>query len=213
MIEQHYEISPKITYRPIEQLKLKSEGVKKVGIGLIIVDLNTKKIWSIVEKGKKSSTQRKIDETSIPMETRKTNETIMQNAIGGLSEFRELQEGEELVWLDGGYSYKGRYPFVDGVVADVILIGLRNKRPETYLKLKNKEVDPKGWMDINELINEPKLRNGVGRFLQLAKNENWIDTFIEKVKSNQGNQRIVRKGDSILEYKEARGTKKDVKLP
>jgi len=209
MIE-HYPIPQKVAYKRVDQLK--SEGIKKVGIGLFIVDLDTKKIWTILEKEKKTITQRKIGETSIPMETRKTQEFIIDNVIGGLSEFRELKSGEELVWIDNGYSYRGRYPFVEGVVADVVLIGIRNRQIEKRLRLSNREVEPVGWKDINELISESRLRNGVGGFLELAKKEGWIDQFIEKARQGNDGQRIIRRGDEQLDYIKLRQNKRDIRL-
>ena len=203
------DITQKIPYTP--EKNLAKENISNVGIGLFIVDLESKKIWVIEELVDKNSTGRKSGKVSIPMETRKKGETIVENVLGGFSEFRELQNGEELIWVNNRVSYKGRYPFVKGCVADVVMVGLKNIKRESDLSshLKSSEVSSMGWKDIDEILKIPNLRDGVKEYLKLAKREHWIDKFVIEVNSGNEKQYVCKKGEKTLEYLKIREEKPD----
>lgn len=165
---------------------LEKEGYQRIGVGLFIVDLNNGKIWTNTELHDKPISKRRKGQVSFPMETRKVGETIKGNILGALEEFRPLQSNEELVWIKN-ISYKGKYELVPNNAVDIVMLGLRNKQPETDNSLEHPiiyedraleiimrklrvatallsvdrgmyvEVKHKGWLDIDELLKHPKI--------------------------------------------------------
>ncbi len=193
----------------VRERQLAKEGIKKVGVALFIVDLGTKNIWVINEAKPKPSTKRTVDTISIPLETRKLGERIANNVKGGLAEFRNLYEGEELVWVDNA-SYKGRYSLVEGVAADVVVLGLRNRTNSRVPEIvESDEVRPVGWMSLDQLMVQPNLREGVLNFLNLAKKQNWLDQFIASVNENRLNQRTITNNKDFVKDISERDEKRD----
>ena len=89
-------------YNLVDGPRLKEQGIAKIGIALFIVDLDTKKLWTVRESENKESTGREAGTLTVPLETRKITgrgrlEFMDENVFGCLDEFRKLQEEEELV--------------------------------------------------------------------------------------------------------------------
>jgi hypothetical protein len=184
----------------VPEKNLAKEGIRKVGVGIFIVDLDSHEIWVVKEKkGKKghNGTGREIGDLTIPMETRKKGESIISNVQGGLAEFRQLKQGEKLIWVDG-HSYVGRHELVPHVEADIVILGLRNRISDnsSTTTVDSAEVDPVGWMPLDTLRAESQLRQGVASFLDLAINQNWIGKFVTAINNPSFRQRTV---DSSLD--------------
>jgi hypothetical protein len=145
---------------------------------------------------------------SIPLETRKKGESVMRNVVGSLQEFRELADGEELVWADGGTSYKGRFSLMPKVVADLVVIGLRGTNQFSGLKIESREVSAAGWIGLEELAEDPKLRGGVGSWIDMAIAGNWVGELIEGVKGRR-KLRVLKNGDPLCDYITGRDSIKD----
>jgi hypothetical protein len=168
-----------------------AEGIKKIGAIVFIIDLATGKLWTIEEKKAKSETGRISGVVSIPMETRKPGEFIIDNVLGALGEFKQLGPNEKLVWLDG-QSYKGRFSIGPGVWGDVVLIGLDHRDPENKIsEFAGKEVDFIGWQSLHKLLNQTTLRSGLPPILELARAKGWIEGFIEAARSDKSRPRVL----------------------
>ncbi len=155
---------------------------------MFIVDLKTKQLWTVRENFDKASTQRKVGALTIPLETRKRTEVGnleygIDNVIGALDEFRELLPGEELLAIawepEKPSSFKGLFTVVDGAIAEITIIGLRNKSADDDAKARSNEVEAAGWRDLDDLLQAPDLRSGVRELLKLVKEKGWIDSTIE----------------------------------
>jgi hypothetical protein len=188
-------------------LALKEQGIRKVGMAVFIVDLATKKIWTVTENNNKLSTQRTTGVVTIPLETRKLRETDIgprlefghENLAGALEEFRELLPGEELIVIDIKSneisSFKGRFSLVEGVAADVVVVGLRNKLPDENHPARTAEVSAAGWKSLDELMESPNLRNGVIDLLRLVNERGWIDSTVKVMLEQAEKVRVMSDDD------------------
>lgn len=176
-------------------------GVRKVGVGVFLVDLETGRVCTVLEKTGKGSTGRKAGDISILLETRKEKESVLDNVVGAMEEVREMQAGEELVWIDG-VSYKGRYSLVPNVLGDLCVIGLKNRQKEVR-DFVCSEVSSGGWWKLEDLIEMSHLRTGVQPFIDLAIQHKWIEEFICRAHSVCESVRTYSK-DEVCRYLQAR---------
>jgi hypothetical protein len=171
--------------RYVPERDLGKEGIAKVGVGLLVVRLDDSRVWVIEELKSKGSTGRGVGDISFPLETRKKKEFIVGNVLGGLAEVGQLADGEKLIWVDGK-SYQGRFPFIQGVVVDLVMLGLQNPSLDKTMTHDNGETRPVGWMTIEELRKDSRLRKGVGNLLDIAGNNRWIESFVDSVSKGKG---------------------------
>lgn len=188
-------MTEKINYLP--ETRLDSREVKKIGVAVFVIELETGQIWTVRERNSSGVTGKNTGDLSLPMETRKKGESVMSNTVGAMEEFPVTGDGDKLVWIDG-VSYKGRYPLVPGVLVDVIVVGFRG-RGITWGKngFCDDEVYCGGWKEAALLTGESNLRSGVNNCLELCEKNNWISDFLNemnglRVKRTIGGEKIRR---------------------
>jgi len=181
----------------VPETRLNASGVKKVGVGIFIVEMQTGRVWTVEEKQSKVSTSRRPGSVSIPLETRKVGETVMENVVGALQEFRPLAPGEWLEYRDAE-SYKGRFPLMPGVLGDLVVVGLHgyDPRADTF---EIAEVRGGGWRCVEELVQDPLLRVGVEGFLGLAIQGAWTEKF-QVGGNNETRSRTLQADDVLYQY-------------
>jgi len=130
-----------------DTMRLKEQGIKKLGMAVFIVDLETKKIWTVKENVKKPSTKREVGVLTIPLETRKVVRRRLEwgynNVLGALDEFRELQPGEELIIigfeLDQISSFKGAcapFSWIYKITLNASWEILRNRKRDSHVSIE-----------------------------------------------------------------------------
>jgi len=194
-----------------EAIAFKSENPRPIyAVGLFIVDIDTGNIWCVKELTSSAKTAKKAGQVSIPLETKKVNETSVGTVIGGLEEFKDLEKDESLIYITGSISSKGQYKYENGNFVDFMVLGYsKGSNISPDLQVRDKQVEGLGWMSIVELSKADNLRTGLRPFLELAIRENWIEGFRSQLLSNQIPQIILKKGDSRLDYLKRRSRIKD----
>ncbi len=210
-------------------LESKFGEIKRIGIGLLLVDIRTSKLYTVRELKNKPTTGVQESVISFPLETRKLQlfntspsehrsidevrqrgEFIMHNLFGVLGEETPaLMLGERIVWLQRTEnnelsSYLGRTELKKNAEPDMVLVGLQNKREDRFFTdVLSDEVSPHGWFSVEELLamDPNNLRTGIRPILSRIHMCNVIPRFLEKVKEpNAPVIRLIPRGNPISDY-------------
>jgi hypothetical protein len=195
----------------IPEQQLKEEGLRKVGVAVLIVDVQTGKLWTITETKNKPSTKRASGTITPPLETRKRDESIMNNTIGALAEFRPLKVDEKISWVNGE-SYKGRFLLTEGVAADLVFLALDHKEDDLAVSTNTTEVSSGKWMTIEELLKSDTLRTGVEGILKIVEKQEWIEQFTSAYLSSSTEKMSLGKEFNLKEFMRKREQREDIEL-
>jgi len=156
-------------YIPLNRLE--QEKVDKVGVILLVFSTQNHNVWVIEERKTKKSTGKVSGQIGVPAETRKQEEFICDNVRGALVEEMGIDENhparKDFYYIDG-MSYQGRYkPEVTGkeVHGDVVALLYDGDPNITFWpqagEFGSNEVAPVGWMKLEDLQRNKKLRAGL----------------------------------------------------
>ena len=180
-------------------------------VGLFIVNVNTGLIWCVKELSSSAKTAKSAGQISIPLETKKVNETSIGTAIGGLEEFKALEENDSLIYIENQVSSKGRHKYENGNFVDFVVLGYSSNggKGQDNLQVADPQVEGLGWFRIDDLLTRPDLRTGLRSFLELAKNERWIENFLMEFQTNKSAKVVLTRNDPRLNYIQERIKLKD----
>ena len=175
---------------------LEVERKPNIGVGLLIINWQGQ-IWTNRELMPKKATARSVGDISIPTEQIKEGEGFLDNVRGGLGEFCS---DKDMRVLSGNLFVVGspRVAEVNSddwqvacnlvtVVCDVNL----NPSPATN------EVEPHGWMNIEEALELPNLRSFSRQLLEVTKRDNLIERALNQ---RSGRTPILDKFDSEVSF-------------
>lgn len=153
---------------------LKETGIFKVGVVVMVVNQRGE-VWVNREISKKS-----VKGQIAPLcETRREGEFIWQNTQAALvEEMGVTQEDTGDFFWDDKVSYGGRFSFPEGnkvIHADLVLL-LYTGNKKTFIS--RNEVEPVGWRDPAELLENPDFRSGPKPAIQFVLEHGLIDQLL-----------------------------------
>lgn len=143
-----------------------AEKYNKVGLVVFVINQDGE-VLVVRENLSSENGVRKIKgEFGVPSETSEGDESWEETVLRGLEEEIGKVPLDKFYVVNPKGSFLGESLFVEGVLARVVVLHWQGDKEEVFSKVEDGEVSVVGWQRAENLLRNPKLRQGVRRILQ-----------------------------------------------
>lgn len=173
--------------------------IPSVAAGLIIIGIDPRKngenavnpmLWTNIDAATRKETERTAGQATIPLESRKAEESLYNNALGGIAEFCDdsnLFYVREHLWLAPDSFCKGKVMHKLGQV-DLAILVYDGSLSIRFNPLSREEAIPNGWVSVQNFQSFKSVRPTAEGLVRESLNEGLLQKVVRSW--TEGNRKL-----------------------
>ena len=190
-----------------------------VGVALVIVAIGSygsgdgPLVWTIAEKTTKPETEKYEGQISLPAETKKTGEKLLENLVGALAEFTDSDEAIQDLFILPETFISQQPALVRGMQVDIAFLLYRGPTQVTHIPLDTPEIEAHGWMPAREIAKlNGEVRGLAHDSLTLALSTGVLETLAREQERAIPLRGLLHPDFSIRRFIQERDKRPDISL-